>query len=143
MPHPHEGLETLFDVRENHQLADDGIRRLRGNDARLGQPDVAALGCPLLGMPDRRALHGTLHGAGTAARAHIQAAQAHLIPDPFRVVIFGITDRVATPADDQVGIALVLEGPRVAQDAKYRIRNRAGIRQGHDPAVDDLVGRYR
>jgi hypothetical protein len=39
----HKGLQALLDIREDHQLADNGVRRLRGNDAGLGDADVAAV----------------------------------------------------------------------------------------------------
>lgn len=48
-----EGLQALLDVRHDHQVVDDRVRRLGGDDARLGQADVARHGTALLGMGDR------------------------------------------------------------------------------------------
>jgi hypothetical protein len=88
MAQPDEGLEALFDVRHDDQLAHDGIGRLRRDDAGLGDPQVPAVDDALLGMPDGGALHGALHGAGAAARAHVEAAQPELVADFLRVVVF-------------------------------------------------------
>ena len=39
----HEGLEALLDVRHDHELVDDRVRRLRRDDPGLGDADVAAV----------------------------------------------------------------------------------------------------
>ena len=39
----HERLQALLDVRHDHQLADDGVRRLGRDDAGLGDAQIAAV----------------------------------------------------------------------------------------------------
>ena len=41
--HAHEGLQALLDVRHDHQVVDDRVGRFGGDDARLGDADVARL----------------------------------------------------------------------------------------------------
>src|SRR3546814_9793683 len=93
-----------LDVRHDHQLVDDRVRRLGGDDARLGDADVARAALALLGVGDGGALHRTLHRAGAAAGADVQAAQAQLVADVLGVLVLVAVDGVAAPADDEVGV---------------------------------------
>ena len=51
MRQAHEGLQALFDVRHDHQLVDDRVRRFGGDDAGLGDADVAAAAMRCLAWP--------------------------------------------------------------------------------------------
>ncbi len=130
MREAHEGLEALFDVRHDHELVDDGIRRLGGDDAGLGEADVAAADDALLGMADGRALHRALHRARAAAGADIEAAQAQLVAHLLGVLVLLGADRVAAPADDQVRLGLAVEHPRIAQDVEHRVGDRRRVVAG-------------
>jgi hypothetical protein len=79
----HEGFQALLDVRHDHQVVDDRVRRLGGDDARLRDAEVAAALQALLGVADGGALHRALHRARAAAGADIQFAQAELVADLF------------------------------------------------------------
>ena len=47
----HEGLEALFDIRHDHEVGDKRIRRLSGDNRRLGQTKaLRAGGIVLQGM---------------------------------------------------------------------------------------------
>ena len=70
----HKCLQALFHVRHDDQCIDDGIGRLGGDDAGLGDADVAAVADTLLGMSNSRTLHRPLHRAWSAAGADIQGA---------------------------------------------------------------------
>ncbi len=94
----HERLEALFDVRHDHELVDDRVRRLRRDDSRLRDAYVAPVLDALLRVPDSRALHRALHGARSAAGAHVQAPQPHLVPDVLRVLVLVRADGMAPPA---------------------------------------------
>src|SRR5688572_18498361 len=87
MAQPHERLEALLDVRHDHQLVDDRVRRLGREDAGLGDADVAAVLDALLGVADRRALHRALHRARSAAGAYRELAQSQLVADLLGVVV--------------------------------------------------------
>ena len=117
-----------------------GIRRLGGDDAGLGEPDVAPADDALLGMADGGALHRALHGTRAAAGAHVQAAQAELVADLLGVLVFLVADRMSAPADDQVGLGLEVEHARVAQDVEHRVGDGRGIAEVEAAAFDDLVG---
>ena len=117
-----------------------GIRRLGRDDARLGDAQVAAVDDALLGVPDGRALHRSLHGAGPAAGAHVEAAQPELVADFLGVVVLDAPDGMPAPAHHQVRPHLQLQHPRVAQDVKYRVGDARGGRQIEAAALDDLVG---
>src|SRR2546430_17649793 len=67
--------EALLDVRHDRELRDDRIGRLGGDDSGLGDADIAALCDALLGVPDGRALHRSLHGPRAAAGAPVEPAQ--------------------------------------------------------------------
>src|SRR3546814_5307611 len=71
----HERLQPLLDVRHDHQRIDDRIGRLGGDDARLGDADVAIAAATLLGVGDGGTLHRSFHRARAAAGADIQTAQ--------------------------------------------------------------------
>ena len=83
MPGAHEGFQALLDVGHDDQGVDDRIRRFGGDDARLGNADVAAIANALLGVADGGALHRTFHRAGTAAGADVHAAHAKFVADGF------------------------------------------------------------
>src|SRR5690606_17994332 len=111
-----ERLQALLDIRHDHELVDDGIRRLGRNDAGLRQTDIAAGLDALLGVADVGALHGAFHGARTAAGADVEAAQAEFIPYALGVVVLLAADGMAAPADDEIRVALRAEHLRIAQD---------------------------
>ena len=135
----HEGFEALLDVRHDHQLVDDRVRRLGRDDAGLGDADVAPADDALLGVADGGALHRALHRARAAAGADVQAAQAELVADLLGVVVLLGADRVAAPAHHQVGLGLVVEDPRVAQDVEHGVGDRRRIVEVEAAAFDDLV----
>ena len=68
----HERFEALLDVRHDHQVVDDRVRRFGGDDAGLGDADVAVVAAALLGVRDGRALHRPLHRARAAAGADVE-----------------------------------------------------------------------
>ncbi len=63
----YEGFQSLLDIRQDHQLVDDGVGRLGRNDGGFGQADVTAVAYPLLGVTNCSALHRALHGARATA----------------------------------------------------------------------------
>ena len=140
MRQAHEGFEALLDVRHDHQLVHDGVRRLGGDDAGLGEADVTPADDALLGMADGGALHRALHRARTAARAHVQAAQAQLVAHLLGVLVFLGIDRVSAPAHHQVGLGLEIEHPRIAQDVEHRVGDGRRVVEVEPAAFDDLVG---
>ncbi len=137
---PHERLETLLDVRQDRQLGHDRVGRLGGDDARLGDADVAAVLDALLGVADRGALHRPLHGAGSAAGAHVEPAQPELVAHVLAVLVLVSVDRVPAPAHHQVGARLVVEQVRIAQHVEDRVGDGSGIVEIEAPALQDLVG---
>src|SRR6185437_12524405 len=136
----HERFEALLDVRHDHQLADDRVRRLGRDDAGLGDADVAPVLDALLGMPDGCAPLRPLHGARPAAGTDIETAQAHLVAYALAVLVLLAADRVAAPAHDQVRTGLVIEEAGVAQYVKNGVRDRGGVAQVETAARHDLVG---
>ena len=64
---PYEGFQPLLDVRHDDQLVDDRIRRFGGDDARLGDADVAVVDAALFGVRDGRALHRSFHRTRSTA----------------------------------------------------------------------------
>ena len=140
VPQPHERFQALFDVRHDDQLAHDRIRRLRGDDAGLGDPEVAAILDALFRVADGRPFHGPFHGARAAARADIQAAQPQLIADLFRVVVLEAADGMPAPANHEIGPHLQFQYPGIAQDVKYRIGDAGGRIEIVAPAFHDFVG---
>ena len=123
MARAHEGFQALLDVRHDHEVVDDRVRRLGRDDARLRDAEVAAALQALLGVADGGALHRALHRARTAARADIEFAQAELVAHVLRIVVLDAVDRVAAPAHDEVRIALRLEHVGVAQDVEDGVRD--------------------
>ncbi len=100
----HEGFQPLLDIRQDHQLVDDGVGRFGRNDGRLCEADVAAVSYPLFGMADGGPLHRALHGARATAGTDVQLTQAQFAAHGAGVLVFDLVDGVATPADDQVGV---------------------------------------
>ena len=121
-----EGFQALLDVRQDHQFVDDRVRRLGGDDARLGQAQVAAAAHALLGMGDGRALHRPFHHAGTAAGADVQLAQAQFVADFLGVLIFLAADRVAAPAHHQLGLDARTQGAGIAQQLEHVVGDAGG-----------------
>ncbi|SUI48355.1 Uncharacterised protein [Serratia marcescens] len=117
----HEGFQAFFDVRHDHQLVHQRVRRLGGDDRRLGHADEAAVAVTLLRVTDRRAFHRRFHRARPAAGADVQLAQAQLAADLARVQIFVLVDRVAAPAHHHVGIFIQMQRACIAQDGKYQV----------------------
>src|SRR6185312_3084194 len=140
MREAHEGLEALLDVRHDDQLVDDRIRRLGRDDARLRDADITAVLDPLLRVADGRALHRALHGARSAARAYVEAPEAHLITDALAVLVLLGADRVSAPADHQIRPRLVVEEPGIAQYVEHRVGDVRGAAEVEAAARNDLVG---
>ena len=97
----YKGLEAFFDIRHDHQIIDDRIRRFRGNNARLGNPQILAVADALLGMTDGRTFHRPLHSARTTAGADVQSTQSHLIANNLGVIVLFPRDGMSAPAHDQ------------------------------------------
>ena len=106
-----EGLEALLHVRHDHQFVDDRVGRLGGDDPGLGQADIPAIAYALLGVADGGALHRALHGAGAAAGAHVQLAQAELVAGLLGVVVFLPVDGVPAPAHDDIRVGPAFSTP--------------------------------
>ena len=123
----HERLEALLDVGQDHQLVDDRVGRLGGDDAGLGEAHVAPVADALLGVADGGALHRPLHRARPAAGADVEAAQAELVAHLLRVVVFLAADRVSAPAHDHVRPHARAQQARVAQDAVHGVGDALGI----------------
>src|SRR5262249_61760661 len=102
VPDPDERFEPLLDIRHHHEVVDERIRRLCGDDAGLGQPDVAHGRIALFCVTDRRAFHRPLHRARTTPGADVETAQPEVIADLFRVLVLDARDRMAAPAHDQL-----------------------------------------
>ena len=131
----HEGFQPLLDVRQDHQLVDDGVRRFGGDDGRLGETDVTAVAHPLLGVADGGPLHGALHGTRTAAGTDVELAQTQLATHRPGVLVFHLVDGVAAPADHQVGIGAGQDRLGVAQDGEHHVGDMGGAGQ-----VDQTIG---
>ncbi len=138
--HAHERLEALLDVGHDHELVDYRVGRLGGNDAGLGHADVATVLDSLLGVSDGGALHGAFHRPGTAAGAHVQTPQAHLVANVLGVFVFVVADRVAAPAYDEVGARLVVEHTSVAQHMEHGVGGRRRVLKIELAALQDFVG---
>jgi len=115
----HERFQTFFDVRQDHQLIDDRVRRFGGDDARLGQAKVAPTVDALFGVGDGRALHRAFHYTGAATGADVEAAQAQFVADFLGVFVFLGVDRVTAPAHDDFRLDTRAQGTRVAQQVKH------------------------
>ncbi len=116
-----EGFEAFLDVRHDHEFVHDRVGGLGGDDAGLGDADVAAAVDALLGVPDGGAFHGALHGAGSAAGADVEAAQPEFVADVLGVVVFLAADGVTAPADDDVGFVFRAQDFGVAQDLEDEV----------------------
>ena len=136
---PHEGLQTLLDVRQDDQRVDDGIGWLGSHDARLRQPDETAVVQTLLGVSHRGPLHGAFHGARAAARAHRESTQPQFVAHALGVVVFLATNAVAAPANHEIGTTAVFQYAGVAQDAEHGIRDVVWVREVETAAGSDLV----
>src|SRR3569623_835632 len=90
-------------------------------DARFRDSEIAAAGDALLGMTYGCAFHRSLHGARSAAGTNIHPAQAKLIPDRFRIIVFDARYRMATPADHQIGVGLRAQYIGIAQNMEYGV----------------------
>ena len=133
----HEGFQTLFDIRQDHQIVDDRIRRFGRDDAGFGYAEILAVLDPLLGMADRRAFHRAFHRARPAAGADIQAAQAHFMADRLAVIVFLTADRVPAPAHHQIRVDHRAQNLGVAQDVKYGAADAVrGVQIEHRIIVD-------
>ncbi len=135
-----EGFQTFLDVRQDHQLVDDRVRRLGGDDARLGQPQIAAANAALFGVGNGGALHRPLHHARTAAGADIQAAQAQLMADALAVLVLFGADRVAAPAHHHVRLDARTQRAGVAQQMKDVVGNALGSAQIDARAAQFALG---
>ena len=135
----HERLEPLLDVRQDHELVHDRVGRLGRHDAGLGEPDVAPVVDALLRVTDRRALHRPLHGAGSAARADVQAPQPELVADSLGVVVLLAADRVPAPAHDDVRPHPRPQHAGVAQDAIDGVRDALRVLELDAAVLVDLA----
>ncbi|MND94411.1 hypothetical protein D3C80_866270 [compost metagenome] len=131
----HEGLQSLLDVRQYHQLVDDGVRRFGGDDGGFGEADVAAIAHPLLGVADGGPLHGPFHGSRPAAGADVELSQAQLAAHGASVLVLHLVDGVTAPADHQVGIGAGQDRLGVAQYGEHHIGDVGGAGQ-----VDQAIG---
>ncbi len=136
----HKSLQALFDVRQDHQFVDDRVRRLGGNDAWLGQAQVAAARQALFGVGNGGALHGALHYAGAATRANVQLAQAQLVAHLFGVFVLVGVDRVAAPAHHHLGLHTGAQGACVAQQVEHIVGDALGIAEVDALAVQFAFG---
>ena len=126
MAHAHKCLQALLDIRQHHQVIDNGVWRFRGDDTGFGNPDITAITHPLLGMANRGAFHGAFHRARSAAGANIHAAQSELIAHLFGIVVFPGVDRVPSPADDQPRRRPQMQQAGVSQNMKNQVPYPAG-----------------
>lgn len=137
---PHERLQTFLDVRHDHQFIDDGVGRFGGDDAGLGNPQIAAITAALLGVGHMGALHRAFHGARAATGADVQMAQPQLIPHALAVVVLFPGDRMAAPAHHQIGGFASVQYSGVAQNMKYRVADAVGAVQIETATGVYLVG---
>ncbi|MNJ46410.1 hypothetical protein D3C77_415380 [compost metagenome] len=133
----HKGFQALFDIRQDHQLIDDRVRRFGSDDPWLGQAQVAAAAHALLGMGDGRALHRAFHHARAAAGADVQLAQAQLMADLLGVLVFLGTDRMTAPAHHHLRLHARAQGAGVAQQVEDVVGDALGAFQ-----VDALAGQF-
>ena len=138
--HAQKRLQALLDVRHDHQLVDDRVGRFGGDDARLGNTQVAALAAALLGVRHMGAFHRPLHGAGPAAGADVQLAQPQLVADALGVVVLFPGNRMPAPAHHQIRQLASVQHPGVTQDVEHRVGNAGAVVQVEAAAVLDLVG---
>ncbi|KPX54391.1 Uncharacterized protein ALO35_05778 [Pseudomonas amygdali pv. lachrymans] len=136
----HEGFETFFDVRQDHQLVDDRVGCFGRNDARLGQAQIATADNALLGVGNSRALHRAFHYARAAASADIQAAQAQFMADFLGVFVFFSVDRVTTPAHHHLRLYASAQRAGIAQQVEHVIGDALRIAQVDALAVQFAFG---
>ena len=117
----HERFQSLFDIRHDHQVVDNGIGRFSGNDPGFGDSEVLAVPNTLLGMADGSALHRPFHGTGSTAGTDVQAPQSQLVTDLLGVIVFLAGDGMTAPADNLVGIHPRAQNRRIAQYMEHGI----------------------
>ena len=139
--HPHERLEPLLHVRQDHELVADRVRRFGRDDRRLREPQVAPRANALLGVPDGRAFHRALHRAGAAARADVETLEPERVADDLRVVVLLALDGVAAPADDEPRLLVRAHHARVAQDVEHGVRDPLRAREVEARVVQHVVVR--
>ncbi len=121
VPEAGEGFQPFLDVRQDHQLVDQRVGRLGGDDAGLGDAHVAAVADALLAVRHRGALHRPLHRARPAAGADVQPAQPQVVAHALGVIVFLAADGVAAPAHHQVGCHPGAQDAGVAQQAEHGV----------------------
>jgi hypothetical protein len=124
-----ERFEALFDVRQDHELVDDRVRRLRGDDAGLCQADVAPRHDALLRMADRGAFHRPFHCTRAAAGADVESAQSELVADTLGVLVLVAVDGMPAPAHDDVRPHARHERASVTQHTVDRVGDALRIAQ--------------
>ncbi|CRZ53758.1 Uncharacterised protein [Vibrio cholerae] len=72
MCHTHERFQTFFDIWHDHQLINDRVGRLGGNNRRFGQSEVAVFRITLFGVADRRTFHWAFHRTGATTSTDVQ-----------------------------------------------------------------------
>src|SRR5690554_417270 len=72
----YKGFQAFLDVGHHHQFVDQRVGGFGGDNAGLGDTDVAPIGHALLGVRQVGSFHRPFHGTRTAAGADIQLAQA-------------------------------------------------------------------
>jgi hypothetical protein len=77
---------------------------------------------------------GPFIAPGPAAGADVEPAQAEVIADLFRVVVFDARDRMTAPADDRIRPHVRHQHARLLQDVEHRIGD-AFARVQIEPAV--------
>src|SRR5690606_23418997 len=132
--------EALFDIRHDHQPVDDGVGRLGGNDAGLGDADVVIVAAALLGVGDGGAFHRPLHRARAATGADVHAAQAELVAHGLGVVILVARDGMTAPADHQAGIDTRTHHARVAKNLEDGVGDAGGRCEVESTVAVHLVG---
>ena len=122
-------LKTFFDIRHNNQFVNQRVRRLSGDDRRLGHADKTAFFIALLRVTYCRAFHWCFHRARTATGTDIQFAQAELRPHAAGIQVFGFVNRVTTPADDHVRRFAHVQGAGVTQNGEDQVGDMNGTFQ--------------
>ena len=135
-----EGLKPFFNIWHDHQFIDDGVGGFRGDNARLGNPQIAASFEPLLGMGHMRPFHWALHGPGATTGADILVAQAQLVTHTLAVVVFLAGNAVPPPAHHHIGGGAGTQNPRIAKDVKHRIGDPVAAIEIEAVVVLNLVG---
>ena len=92
-------------------------------------------------MSDRCALHRALHGAGTATRADVHAAQPQFVADQLGVVVFLAADCMTAPAHGDIDQRRGQQEPRVAHYMEYRVGRPATGGKVETRVFDDFIAR--